>query len=436
MKKKWIIIGSVIILLVVLFLPVPQTSLDDGGTREYTALTYKIVHWNRIFDDGVYEKTRFYIGSDAYKSVEELWLAESENLVQSFTATVIEVGEAWVLVEPVEGEPERRSADRISFGTAELSALTPKPGDYVKVYYKGGIMESYPAQIHATGWETAKDLRSVTFQTQWMDKMTAEAYEMAPFGDVFITSIYENCFFATPVIPMPYTIKFNGQLPADWCVGDQVKCDCENVYYDQENDRMEADLLSVQQGTFVPDPFMCYKPVIYLYPEQTTQVSVNLTLGGKLTCTYPAYNDGWHVTAQPDGLLTDENGQTYNYLYWEGETPVPYDLSKGFCIRGNETAAFLEDALEKLGLSRREANEFIVYWLPLMQDNPYNVITFQKDAYEAAAKLDITPAPDTLIRVFMAWYPSDVAVDIEPQELTAPERTGFTAIEWGGTELS
>ena len=165
------------------------------------------------------------------------------------------------------------------------------------------------------------------------------------------------------------------------------------------------------------------------------QVSVSLTLGGDLTCTYPAYENGWQVTAHPDGTLTDRKGQIYNYLYWEGETFAQYDLSKGFCVKGSETAAFLEDALERLGLSRREANEYIVYWLPLMQDNPYNVISFQTDAYEAAAKLAITPVPDTLIRVFMAWYPCDSVVDIEPQQLTAPERTGFTAIEWGGTQI-
>ena len=46
-----------------------------------------------------------------------------------------------------------------------------------------------------------------------------------------------------------------------------------------------------------------------------------------------------------------------------------YDLSKGFCVKGEDTAAFLEGALEQLGLTRREANEFIVYWLPLMEQN-------------------------------------------------------------------
>ena len=47
------------------------------------------------------------------------------------------------------------------------------------------------------------------------------------------------------------------------------------------------------------------KPVIYLYPEQEQDVSVRLDYDGKLTCTYPEYDDGWDVTAAPDGTLTD-----------------------------------------------------------------------------------------------------------------------------------
>lgn len=177
------------------------------------------------------------------------------------------------------------------------------------------------------------------------------------------------------------------------------------------------------------------KPVVYLYPEEETTVSVKLALSGRLTCAYPAYNDGWQVTAAPDGTITDANGTEYNYLYWEGISAAEYDFSTGFCVAGSDTAEFLEKALAELGLSRREANEFIVYWLPRMEQNAYNLISFQGTAYTESAKLDITPAPDTVIRVFMAWKPLDEAVEIPPQSLPMPERRGFTVVEWGGTEI-
>ena len=188
------------------------------------------------------------------------------------------------------------------------------------------------------------------------------------------------------------------------------------------------------------DPFekevLAKKPVIYLYPTEETEISVKLNLNGSLSCTYPKYNHVWTVMASPDGMLTDEKGQTYSCLYWEGEISMQYDLSKGFCVKGENTAEFLEGALAKLGLNRREANEFIVYWLPMMEQNPYNIISFRTDLYAESAKLEITPEPDTIIRVFMTWQASNEYIELEAQQLFAPEREGFTVIEWGGTEIN
>ena len=149
----------------------------------------------------------------------------------------------------------------------------------------------------------------------------------------------------------------------------------------------------------------------------------------------PAYDGGWTVTAAPGGTLTDASGQTYRYLYWEGVTQTEYDFSQGFCVPGADTAAFLEDALSRLGLTRREANEFIVYWLPRMEPNPYNLIAFQSEAYTNSARLAIDPEPDSLLRVFMAWKPLETPADLPAQELPAFTRAGFTAVEWGGAEL-
>ena len=164
------------------------------------------------------------------------------------------------------------------------------------------------------------------------------------------------------------------------------------------------------------------KPVIYLYPQEETRVSVQLDFDGDLTSTYPAYEAG--------------TGRQYYCLFWEGISDAEYDFSTGFCVSGEKTAAFLEEALAQLGLTEKEANEFIIYWLPRMEHNPYNLISFQTEAYTDSVELTIDPAPDTLIRVFMAWQGLDQPVEVEPQTFTAPERTGFTAVEWGGTEVA
>ena len=179
----------------------------------------------------------------------------------------------------------------------------------------------------------------------------------------------------------------------------------------------------------------CAKPVIYLYPQTDKDVTVLLDYNGDLTCTYPEYQNGWQVTAAPDGTLTTPDGKQYNYLYWEGENHFTADFSQGFVVKGEETASFLEEALSQLGLTPREANEFIVYWLPQMQNSPYNLISFQQEAYTQNAILSVSPQPDTVIRVNMAWKPLEKPIPVEKQTLSAPERTGFTLVEWGGVRI-
>ncbi len=178
------------------------------------------------------------------------------------------------------------------------------------------------------------------------------------------------------------------------------------------------------------------KPVIYLYPTAETEVHVSLEYQGELSCAYPVGGGDWTVTAYPDGRLVDHaDGREYSYLFWEGHNDAVYDFSKGFVVRGADTAAFLQEKLAQLGLIPREYNEFIVYWLPGMQDNPYNLIAFQGAAYTDSAILHITPKPDSLLRVFMAYRPLSQAIVIEPQELAGFEREGFTVVEWGGASV-
>ena len=181
------------------------------------------------------------------------------------------------------------------------------------------------------------------------------------------------------------------------------------------------------------DSGMSAKPVIYLYPEETIEVSVSLDYDGELTATWPAYENGWTVTAEPDGTLHTADGSEYSYLFWEGETGVEYDFSEGFCRAGEDTGAFLIETLAEMGLTPKEYNEFIVYWLPLMQENAYNLISFQGKVYEENAKLTVTPQPESVLRVFMAWQPLEKAVEIEAQEFLPFERNGFTVVEWGGS---
>ena len=183
-------------------------------------------------------------------------------------------------------------------------------------------------------------------------------------------------------------------------------------------------------------PQRAAKPVIYLYPPEEQTVTVKLGFKGKLTCTYPAYKSGWTVKAKPDGTLTDlSDGKPYSYLYWEGVSSNRWDMSHGFVVKGSGTADFLQKKLSSLGLTPREYNEFIVYWLPVMQKNQYNLITFAGKDYDSLAPLEITPKPDSVLRVMMLYKPLDKPVNVQPQTLAPFVRKGFSVVEWGGMEV-
>jgi hypothetical protein len=180
------------------------------------------------------------------------------------------------------------------------------------------------------------------------------------------------------------------------------------------------------------------KPIIYLYPSTPTEVNVQLQNGNnQLTHTYPKYNPatGWQVLAQPNGDLVDTHTKKEYYaLFWEAKNAEPFEFSEGFSVAGAETANFLDTKLAELGLNRREANEFIMFWLPRMENNPYNTIHFATEDYTNRFPLEISPRPDALIRVYMVFRASEEPVTLPAQVFETPKRKGFTVVEWGGTE--
>jgi hypothetical protein len=189
-----------------------------------------------------------------------------------------------------------------------------------------------------------------------------------------------------------------------------------------------------------PNTPQAWKPVIYLYPTQKQEVSVNLDYPGELLITYPEYEDGWKVTANPDGtLINNKDEKEYSYLFWEGKekSKTRYDMTTGFVVKGVDTSEFLQKTLSEIGLTPKEYNEFIVYWAPQMIRNEYNLIHFATDSeYADRVKLNITPTPDSVLRVFMVYKSLDKYVEVEPQILPTFERNGFTVIEWGGSEIN
>lgn len=200
------------------------------------------------------------------------------------------------------------------------------------------------------------------------------------------------------------------------------------------NKSIQSEINRNKQNNLVSED----KPIIYLYPEETLDVEVKLGNSEYLSCTYPKYENGWKVIANPDGNLIDKKtGRNLYALYWEGENiPKQINMQEGFCIKGEDTSKFLEEKLELLGLNEKEAEEFIIYWLPKMQNNKYNFIRFETiEEQNSSMPLEVTPRPDSIIRIMMDWKALDEKIEVSEQKLVTPEREGFTLVEWGGSEL-
>lgn len=177
----------------------------------------------------------------------------------------------------------------------------------------------------------------------------------------------------------------------------------------------------------------CGKPVIYLYPETTMSVKVQLSPSIKVTKsepTYPAH--GWNVLAEPSGKLWYE-GKSYGSLFWEG-TGVGYEAPKtGFIIKDGEVDTKLASILARYGLTERESAEFRDFWVPLMQGAPYYRVSFiTGKEWADAAPLSVVPPPKTVLRIFMDWQKLAASVSIPEPSITAPARKGFALVEWGG----
>jgi len=182
----------------------------------------------------------------------------------------------------------------------------------------------------------------------------------------------------------------------------------------------------------------CGKPVIYLYPTKTTAVSVKLPKFIEVTVSDPTYPvGGWKVIAQPSGALnvmptSTWATSTYGSLYWEG-TGVGYQTpTDGFVIKDGQQAVFLRTILPKYGLNKKEAKEFMDFWLPQMVGASYYRVSFLTSAWSQAAPLIISPKPDTSIRIFMDWQRLSAPKTITPPKVVTPARNGFTLVEWGG----
>jgi hypothetical protein len=183
---------------------------------------------------------------------------------------------------------------------------------------------------------------------------------------------------------------------------------------------------------------MC-KPVIYLYPEKKTSLGLKLEIDGFLTHTDPFYEKGWKVEALPDGKIKNLNtGEYHNYLLWEGVGLNYPKQEEGWVVEKEDLNSFLGEKLSILGLNEKEIRDFKEYWLSRLNEKPFYKISFlSRKQFERLASVQFNPiSPKVFIRVMMTAEGLDNYESIPEQILShTPQRSGFTAVEWGGALL-
>lgn len=179
-----------------------------------------------------------------------------------------------------------------------------------------------------------------------------------------------------------------------------------------------------------------YKPNIYLYPEQNMQVIVTFDIPDLLTRVIPDYSSCWDVVASPDGMLQTKDGATYRYLFYESITSSSlYQRESGWVIKAETRTQQLEEIMMAYGFTKAETEDFVAFWTQKLEvGEDYAMYPQVSAIVDIAMPLTIKPSPDTLYRLWFA-FDQDAKPSSEPQ-IEYIERTGFTAVEWGGLILS
>lgn len=219
-------------------------------------------------------------------------------------------------------------------------------------------------------------------------------------------------------------------------------CAMEELTYIYELDSSYSDIKEIKPFVNVIrkrcDSNVVYKPIIYIYPNEDIDLEITLENMAALTYTYPKYKNKWQLHVSKNSNIYDYNTKrNYYALYWEGIDNTIIDTTTGFVIPGDKTISFLEEKLELLGLNEYEINEFIIYWIDKLENNPYNYIHFRTtEEINNYMPLHFSKEPDTLIRIMMDYAPLNEYITVKEQKLLEQNRSGFTIVEWGGRKIN
>ena len=194
---------------------------------------------------------------------------------------------------------------------------------------------------------------------------------------------------------------------------------------------VEGSLVEIYKNICVPnDPGTVEKkPAVYLYPLETTDVSVKVRVNGSIIYSDPEYNTGWSVNVTPDGMINNK----YDYLFYEANLKKYEVPDEGWVVEYDNLKNWCDEYLPKLGLNKKEKEQFEEYWLAKLRKAKYYDIRML-DGKFLSENMDllIEPKPETLIRLNFYFKPLSSKIELKAPEIKEVTRKGFTVVEWGG----
>jgi hypothetical protein len=187
---------------------------------------------------------------------------------------------------------------------------------------------------------------------------------------------------------------------------------------------------NVSLPTLGPGTPIAEKPNIYLYPEKTQKINIQIctTNTQKVIKSMPNYDNGWNVIISSDGLIDSK----YRYLFYEANLERYPKVTKGWCIQNNQIREFFNATLEKYGFNEHEIKDFVEYWSNNLHDSEYYFVypLIAKDL-ERIMPIKIEPSPDSLLRVWFVIESVNKDRMLEEPQISSFERKGFIVAEWG-----
>lgn len=198
------------------------------------------------------------------------------------------------------------------------------------------------------------------------------------------------------------------------------------------------DYLYHKTGFLVRQPFGtgAYKPNIYIYANTPTPVTVTFADPYLLRTVDPVYDGSWQVVAEGDGTLTQEDGSTLGYLFYESETQAHYFQTKtGYLIDSDERSARYEEILSSYGFNETEIADFTDFWVDKLPEGvDYMMYPQGTETVDMAMPIVVSPEPEHMTRIWFAFeaYDGQEYTEPVPEEIT---HDGYSVIEWGGVIL-